>query len=212
MPNAFDAPHFTNDDEARKLIEKIRWPSGPICPHCGVIDHAYATSRDGLYRCAESECRKDFSVTTGTVMERSKIPLRKWMMGFYLMCASKKGMSAHQLHRALGIAYQSAWFMCHRIREAMRDGGLAPMGGGGKIVEVDETYHGKIEGPQKHSRKRYNWKPTRGRTYRPGRQAAYRCPRRAWRAGSHIPCRGCRQRDGPLDHGGQHRPRDPAAY
>jgi hypothetical protein len=94
--------------------------------------------RTGLYRCAEPECRKDFTVTTGTVMERSRIPLHKWMMAFYLMNASKKGVSAHQLHRSLGITYQSAWFMAHRIREAMRDGGLSSLGGGG-IVEADET-------------------------------------------------------------------------
>jgi hypothetical protein len=90
-----------------------------------------------LYRCAEKECRKDFTCTTGTVMERSKIALHKWMMGFYLMNASKKGVSAHQLHRALGVTYQSAWFMCHRIREAMRQGGFGPLGGpdGSGIVE-----------------------------------------------------------------------------
>jgi transposase-like protein len=145
MSNAFDAPHFTNDDAARKLIESIRWPSGPVCPHCGTIGHSYATKRPGLYRCAEPQCRKDFSVTTNTVMERSKIALHKWMMGFYLMCASKKGVSAHQLHRSLGITYQSAWFMAHRIREAMKDGGLGPLGGPGSIVEADETYYGPIE-------------------------------------------------------------------
>jgi transposase-like protein len=146
MSNAFAAPHFQNDDAARAMIEATRWPEGPVCSHCGVINHAYpVTGRAGLYRCAEAACRKDFTVTTGTVMERSKIPLHKWMMAFYLMCASKKGVSAHQLHRALGLTYQSAWFMCHRIREAMRDGGFSPLGGEGKIVEADETYYGKPE-------------------------------------------------------------------
>jgi transposase-like protein len=150
MSNAFVAPHFTNDEAARDLIESIRWPEGPVCSHCGAVNHAYAVKgRAGLYRCAEPECRKDFTCTTGTVMERSKIPLHKWMMGFYLMNASKKGVSAHQLHRALGITYQSAWFMCHRIREAMRDGGIAggsgPLGGEGKIVEADETYYGRAK-------------------------------------------------------------------
>lgn len=145
MSNALSASHFTNDDAARALIESIRWPDGPVCSHCGTVGHAYAVKgRAGLYRCAEKECRKDFTCTTGTVMERSKIALHKWMMGFYLMNASKKGISAHQLHRSLGITYQSAWFMCHRIREAMRDGGLAPMGGAGGIVEADETYFGDI--------------------------------------------------------------------
>ncbi len=145
MSNAFDAPHFTSHNAARTMIEGIRWPEGPVCSHCGSINHAYETKRPGLFRCAEPECRMDFSVTTGTVMERSKIPLNKWMMGFYLMCASKKGISAHQLHRSLGVTYQSAWFLCHRIREAMKDGGLSPLGGGGSIVEADETYHGKVE-------------------------------------------------------------------
>ena len=146
MSNAFAAPHFSNDDAARALIESIRWPEGPVCSHCGVVNHAYpVTGRAGLYRCAERECRKDFTVTTGTVMERSKIPLHKWMMAFYLLNASKKGVSSHQIHRAPGITYQSAWFMTHRIREAMRDGGFDPMGGGGKIVEADETYYGPVE-------------------------------------------------------------------
>ena len=147
--SALAAPHFQNDDAARSLIEGIRWPEGPVCSHCGSINHAYAvTGRAGLYRCAEPECRKDFTVTTGTVMERSKVPLHKWMAAFYLMNASKKGISAHQLHRTLGVTYQTAWFMCHRIREAMRDGGLAPMGGGGKVVEADETYFGPTENPR----------------------------------------------------------------
>lgn len=163
MSNAFAAAHFNSDEAARKLIESIRWPSGPICNHCGTINHAYPVSgRAGLYRCAEKECRKDFTVTTGTVMERSKIPLHKWMMGFYLMCASKKGVSAHQLHRALGVTYQSAWFMCHRIREAMRDGGFSPLGGEGTsgIVEADETYYGKVETIRPRSRGRIP-KPTK---------------------------------------------------
>jgi len=147
--SALAAPHFQNDDAARELIEGIRWPEGPVCSHCGSVNHAYAvTGRAGLYRCAEPECRKDFTVTTGTVMERSKVPLHKWMAAFYLMNASKKGISAHQLHRTLGVTYQTAWFMCHRIREAMRDGGLAPMGGGGKVVEADETYFGPTENPR----------------------------------------------------------------
>lgn len=138
--------YFRNDDAARALIEGIRWPDGPVCSHCGSINHAYpVTGRAGLYRCAEPECRKDFTVTTGTVMERSKVPLHKWLIAFYLMNASKKGMSAHQLHRTLGVTYQTAWFMCHRIREAMRDGGLTPLGGAGMVVEADETYFGQVE-------------------------------------------------------------------
>ncbi len=113
----------------------------------------------GWYRCAEKECRKDFTVTTGTVMERSHIPLNKWLMAFYLMNASKKGVSAHQLHRALGLDYKSAWFMCHRIREAMRSGDLGPLGGEGKIVEADETYYGPVDKAKVRS------KTTRGRPF-----------------------------------------------
>jgi transposase-like protein len=145
MSNALVAPHFQTPEQAREWLEKLRWPEGPICSHCGTINHAYKTKKPGWYRCAEKECRKDFTVTTGTVMERSHIPLNKWLMAFYLLNASKKGMSAHQLHRALQLDYKSAWFMCHRIREAMRAGNLGPLGGGGGIVEADETYFGKME-------------------------------------------------------------------
>jgi transposase-like protein len=148
MSNAFVAPHFHTPESAREWLEKTRWPEGSVCSHCGTIGHAYKTKKAGWYRCAEKECRKDFTVTTGTVMERSHIPLNKWLMGFYMMSASKKGVSAHQLHRALNLDYKSAWFMCHRIREAMRDDDPAksgPLGGEGKIVEADETYFGKPE-------------------------------------------------------------------
>jgi transposase-like protein len=146
MTDVFAAAHFRDDAAARKLIEGIRWPEGPVCPYCGTFNHAYPIKKAGWFRCAEKECRKDFTVTIGTVMERSHIPLHKWVIGFYLMNASKKGISAHQLHRTLGIRYQSAWFMCHRIREAMRAGGLAPMGGGGTVVESDETFIGRKKG------------------------------------------------------------------
>jgi transposase-like protein len=161
MSNAFVAPHFQSPENAREWLEKLRWPEGPICSHCGTINHAYKTKKPGWYRCAEKECRKDFTVTTGTVMERSHIPLNKWLMAFYLLNASKKGMSAHQLHRALRLDYKSAWFMCHRIREAMRAGNLGPLGGGGMIVEADETYYGPVDKPQPRSRGRVP-KPTKG--------------------------------------------------
>lgn len=141
----FSEQRFHNDEAARQYLEATLWPDGPICPHCGVINHAYATKRPGVFRCAEKECRKDFTVTMRTVMERSKIALHKWMQAFHLMCASKKGVSSHQLHRTLNIGYEAAWFMAHRIREAMRDGGLSPMGGEGEVVEADETYFGNVE-------------------------------------------------------------------
>lgn len=146
--NAFTAPHFSSHEAARDWLESLRWSDGPVCSHCGTINHAYKTKKPGWYRCAEKECRKDFTVTTGTVMERSHIALNKWLMAFYMMSASKKGVSAHQLHRALNLDYKSAWFMCHRIREAMRaDGFLPPLGGPGSsgIVEADETYYGPVE-------------------------------------------------------------------
>jgi transposase-like protein len=151
MTDIFSAPHFRDDNAAREYLEKILWPDGPVCPHCGVIGHAYATKRPGVYRCAESKCRKDFTVTMRTVMERSKIALHKWLQAFHLMCSSKKGMSAHQLHRTLGLRYETAWFMAHRIREAMRDGGLKPLGGTGKVVEADETYFGQIEASRRRT-------------------------------------------------------------
>jgi len=143
----FAGSRFRDDNAARAALEGILWPDGPVCAHCGTINHAYATKRAGVYRCAEKECRKDFSVTTKTVMERSHIALHKWLQAFHLMCSSKKGVSAHQLHRTLDIHYESAWFMAHRIRECMRQGGLAPLGGKGKVVEADETYYGKTEKP-----------------------------------------------------------------
>jgi len=144
---AYTEPRFNNDDAARAYLEQTLWPDGTVCPHCGVVAHSYPTKRAGVYRCAEAACRKDFTVTMRTVMERSKIALHKWVLGFALYTASKKGFSAHQLHRTLGVTYRSAWFMAHRIRESMRDGGLEPIGGHGKIVEADETYFGKQENP-----------------------------------------------------------------
>jgi transposase-like protein len=153
---------YRDEAAAREVIESLRWPSGPVCAHCGTIDHAYAvTGRSGLYRCAEPECRKDFSVTTGTVMERSHVPLHKWLEAFAIMCESKKGVSSHQLHRHLKISYKAAWFLSHRIREAMRDGGLGLLGGEGKIVEADETYFGPTEKPRPS-------KQRRGRPYKVG--------------------------------------------
>jgi transposase-like protein len=144
--NAFAAPYFHDETAAREELEAVLWPNGPVCPHCGEAERRYATKRPGRYRCARPGCRKDFSVTTGTVMERSHIKLHKWLMGFHLMASSKKGASAHQLHRSLGIGYEAAWFMAHRLREAMRSGGFAgPMGGSGGVVEADETYFGEVE-------------------------------------------------------------------
>lgn len=139
-------PRFQDDTAARKYLEATLWPNGPVCPHCGTIDTAYVTKKPGVYRCGEKECRKDFTVTVGTVFERSKIPLHKWLLSAFLICSSKKGMSAHQLHRTIGVTYKTAWFMAHRLREAMNTGFAGPLGSNGKPVEADETYwgnHGK---------------------------------------------------------------------
>jgi transposase-like protein len=148
---ALDNPIFTDADKARNHLEAMRWPNGPVCPHCGNSDPNAIRAlkgkahRAGVYQC--NECRDQFTVTVGTVFERSKIPLNKWLLATHLMTASKKGMSAHQMHRMLGLTYKSAWFMCHRIREAMRDdvASSGPLGGTGQIVEADETYFGKTE-------------------------------------------------------------------
>ena len=141
-------PIFTDETAARARFEQMRWPNGPICPHCGSIDNATElkgkTTRPGLYNCRD--CRKQFSATIGTLYERSHIPLHKWLLATYLMCSSKKGMSAHQLYRMLGFgSYRTAWFMAHRIREGMRElhpEGTSPLGGSNKVVEVDETFVG----------------------------------------------------------------------
>ncbi|MDY7098600.1 MAG: IS1595 family transposase [Pseudomonadota bacterium] len=142
--NLFE-PRFQDADKAREYLEVLHWPHGPVCPHCGSTDHQTRLEggkhRPGLVQCNNSECRKQYTVTVGTVFERSKVPLNKWLLATHLMCASKKGMSAHQMHRMLGVTYKTAWFMAHRIREAMKtDEG--PMGGPGSDVEADETYYG----------------------------------------------------------------------
>jgi transposase-like protein len=140
----FNAPHFQSPEAARAYLEALRWGAERVCPHCGTVNASFATKKPGVYRCGSKGCRKDFSVTTKSVMESSHIKLNVWLQAFFLMSSSKKGMSSHQLHRALGITYKSAWFLTHRIREAIRTGGLLPpMGGAGKTVEADETFIGK---------------------------------------------------------------------
>jgi len=140
----FAAAHFHDEAAAREWFEAARWPEGPVCPHCGSLKH-YATKKAGRYRCGEKECRRDFTVQTGSVMERSHAPLTHWAVAFHMAASSKKGFSAHQLHRELGCQYNTAWFLHHRVMEAMRRGGLEPpMGSGGGIVEADETYFGQV--------------------------------------------------------------------
>jgi transposase-like protein len=136
-------PAFTDEDKARETLEAIRWPDGPYCPHCGNADQEKIArglgkaSRTGLYYCAS--CNGQFTVTIGTVMEDTKIPLSKWLFAMHLLGASKKGMSALQLSRMLGVTYKSAWFLCHRIREAMTPKSIGPIGGQNRVVEADET-------------------------------------------------------------------------
>jgi transposase-like protein len=146
---------YTDENAAREHLEALNWPDGPICPHCGTVNEATKlagrSTRPGIYKCRP--CQKPFSVTVGTVFERSKIKLNVWVHAVDLYTASKKGFSAHQLHRTLGVTYKTAWFMAMRIREAMKpDSKEGPMGEPGKIVEADTTYIG--EEANKHRSKR----------------------------------------------------------
>lgn len=151
------SPIFFNESEARTHLESLRWADGRSCPHCGAtegtvpVEGKKQSHRPGLYYC--NGCKGTFTVTVGTIFERSKIPLHKWMAGFHLMAASKKGVSAHQLHRMLGLTYKTAWFMAHRIREAMKDGNPGPLGGSGISVEADETFIGRTTKARKRDKR-----------------------------------------------------------
>ena len=163
----FTAKHFHDEAAAFRELENILWPNGPVCPHCGADKRIYSLNgvrskpskkhpegveRHGLKKCGA--CRKQFTVRVKTIFEDSHAPLHLWLQAMHLMCSSKKGVSSHQLHRILGVQYNTAWFMSHRIREAMRSGGFGPMGGEGKTVEVDETIYGRASTHPK-GRKRY---------------------------------------------------------
>lgn len=144
-------PCFHNEQAAFDLVESIIWPKGPVCPHCGGYEKITAIKpnpekriRYGLKKCGQ--CKGQFTVRMGTIFEESKLPLTKWLQAIFLMTASKKGVSSHQLHRTLEITYKTAWFLSHRIREAMRTGELAPFGSDGGVVEVDETFIGVRKG------------------------------------------------------------------
>src|SRR5580658_8899021 len=138
-------PRFHDEQAAFDYVEAALWPQGPVCPHCGCTGRVSAIKpnvakrvRIGLKFCGD--CRKQFTVRVGTIFEESKLPMTKWLQAIFLMCSSKKGVSAHQLHRTLECTYKTAWFLAHRIREAMRSGELWPFGQGGATVEVDETF------------------------------------------------------------------------
>ena len=155
------APHFTDEDKAREHLEALRWPTGPFCPNCGSFNakrlppqrgrktkaHPEGAIRAGVVQCRD--CREQYSVTVGTVFEASKVPLHKWLLANHLLCSSKKGISAHQIHRMLGVTYKTAWFMCHRIREAMVEVDPPAFGPGGGMVEADETFIGTKAGAKK---------------------------------------------------------------
>lgn len=137
-------PFFHDEVAAIEKLEQVLWPNGPVCPHCSGNQKIYAlngkATRPGLWKCGH--CRKQFTVKVGTIFESSHVPTYKWLQAVYLMCASKKGISSNQLHRTLEVTLKTAWFMSHRIREAMKSGGNGLLGGMGKIVEVDETFIG----------------------------------------------------------------------
>jgi transposase-like protein len=148
MASILSAPHFHDEEAAFAYIEARIWPEGPMCPHCGGVERigklSGKSTRVGTYKCYQ--CRKPFTVKIGTIFEASHVPMHIWLQAMFLIAGSKKGISSNQLHRTLGVTLKTAWFMSHRIREAMRSGGLEPFGSGGGMVEADETYIGNKKG------------------------------------------------------------------
>ncbi|CAN5369068.1 IS1595 family transposase [soil metagenome] len=165
MTSILSAPHFHDEAAAYAFLEARVWAKGRSCPHCGTLERSSkmegASTRIGVYKCYA--CRKQFSVKVGTVFESSHVKLHVWLQAVALLSSSKKGISANQLHRILGVSLKTAWFMGHRIREAMREGNLSPLGGAGQIVEADETYFGKAT-PRPRSRGRIPTPTKRGRS------------------------------------------------
>lgn len=150
MSSVISDKHFHDERAAYAYVEARIWLNGPVCPHCGNADPSRMklfegkSTRLGVRQC--NECRKPFTVKIGTIFESSHVPLRIWLQAIHMICSSKKGISSNQLHRTLGVTLKTAWFMSHRLREAMRSGDLAPMGGPGTIVEIDETFIGNFLG------------------------------------------------------------------
>jgi len=152
--SALSRPEFHSEEAAFAYLERMIWADGKVCPHCGAVDRITSVKanvekriRIGLHRCGH--CKGQFTVKVGTVFEHARLPLHKMLQAVYLMTSSKKGVSAHQIGRTLEITYKSAWFLCHRIREAMASGDLSAFGTGGGIVEVDETFIGRVKGAPK---------------------------------------------------------------
>lgn len=162
--SVLNAAHFATEEAAYGWVESRLWPEGPVCPHCGGFERISKmqgkATRIGLYKCYQ--CRKQFRVTVGTIFEASHVPLNLWLQAMYLMASSKKGISSNQLHRTLGVTLKTAWFMSHRIREAMAGDALGPLGGEGMTVEADETYFGQKEGPIRPSERRNGLPFTKG--------------------------------------------------
>ena len=158
----FQNPIFQDEAKAREALEAVLWPDGPFCRHCGNSDPEKIakmqgkSARPGLYYC--NECKREFTVTVGTIFERSKVPLTKWWMATHLFNQGKNGVSAHEIHRTLGVSYKTAWFMMHRLREAMNEANPTPMGGKGKSVQADETYYGNSSKRSKSYRKGHRHK------------------------------------------------------
>jgi transposase-like protein len=158
MKSVLSAKHFHNEEAAYAFVEARLWPEGPICPHCGGVERISKmggkSTRIGAYKCYQ--CRKPFTVKVGTIFESSHIPMRHWLQAIFLMASSKKGISSNQLHRTLGCTLKTAWFLSHRIREAMRSTDTTPMGSDGTPVEMDETFVGFVEGQPKTGRRAWS--------------------------------------------------------
>ena len=196
MASVFSDPRFQSEEAAYAWVEARLWPHGPVCPHCGAVDNAAKlagkSTRVGVHKCRG--CRKPFRVTVGTVMEASHIKLHIWLQALHLMTCSKKGISSNQLHRVLGLGLRAAWFLSHRIREAMRSGDLPPLGGNGGVVEADETYFGNRENPRPRRSARAVPPPSAARSARaasapssPWSSAAARCARSTSRTPTRPP-------------------------
>jgi transposase-like protein len=173
-----NAPQFTNEDAAIAHLQASRWPDGVTCPHCGsdAVTRMGGQTQSGMFLC--NDCRDKFTARTGTVMERSHIPVHKWLLAIHLLNSGKNGVSTHELHRLLGVTYKSAWFLSHRIREAMKEDNPTPMGGEGQSVQADETYYGNTSKRAKGYRKGHSHKATVVALVEPqGHARAFHIPR-----------------------------------